>query len=69
MRGQLNVKHFAIKAIILASLNMAFYQPLFFSAVTITGVAIGTVIAIGSAPIFSGVLEWMVLKKSPSKGW
>ncbi|MGX2961160.1 hypothetical protein JNUCC23_18035 [Peribacillus sp. JNUCC 23] len=58
-----------MKAIILASLNMAFYQPLFFSAVTITGVAIGTVIAIGSAPIFSGVLEWMVLKKSPSKGW
>jgi DME family drug/metabolite transporter len=48
---------------------MAIFQPLFFSAVTITGVAIGTVIAIGSAPILSGVLEWLFLKKSPSKVW
>ena len=63
------MKHWPIKAILLASLSMAFYQPLFFSAVNITGVAIGTVIAIGSAPIFSGVIEWMVLKKSPSKVW
>ncbi|MBM7585117.1 DME family drug/metabolite transporter [Bacillus pakistanensis] len=67
--GQLNLKNWPMKAILLASLSMAIYQPLFFSAVTITGVAIGTVIAIGSAPILSGVLEWIVLKKSPSKIW
>jgi drug/metabolite transporter, DME family len=67
--GQLNLKNWPIKATLLASLSMAIYQPLFFTAVTITGVAIGTVIAIGSAPILSGVLEWMILKKVPSKVW
>src|SRR5699024_12563595 len=53
----------------MASLCMAFYQPLFFSAVSITGVAIGTVVAIGSAPIFSGLTEWIYLKTRPPKVW
>lgn len=52
-------KNWPKKATILAALSMALYQPLFFSAVTITGVAIGTVAAIGSAPILSGLLEWI----------
>jgi len=69
VRRQLNFKDWPIKATVLASLSMAFYQPLFFSAVAITGVAIGTVVAIGSAPILSGLLEWMYLKNRPSKVW
>src|SRR5690625_330093 len=48
---------------------MAFYQPLFFSAVHMTGVAIGTVIAIGSAPVLSGALEWIVWRKRPIRIW
>ncbi|WP_173917714.1 EamA family transporter [Halobacillus sp. Marseille-Q1614] len=36
---------------------------------TLTGVAIGTVIAIGSAPVLSGIIEWLFLKKSPAKVW
>ncbi|MBM7619944.1 DME family drug/metabolite transporter [Bacillus tianshenii] len=59
----------AIGAARLAAISMAIFQPLFFSSVTITGVAIGTVITIGSAPILSGVLEWFFLKKTPSKIW
>jgi DME family drug/metabolite transporter len=35
---------------------MAAYQPLFFAAVHQTGVAIGTVLAIGSAPILTSLL-------------
>ncbi|NLN49747.1 MAG: EamA family transporter [Clostridiales bacterium] len=69
IRKQLNFVNWPIKATILASLSMAFYQPLFFSAVSVTGVAIGTVVAIGSAPILSGVLEWMFLKTRPAKVW
>ena len=69
IRGQLNFKDWPIKTTILASLCMALYQPLFFSAVSITGVAIGTVVAIGSAPILSGLLEWMYLKTRPAKVW
>lgn len=48
---------------------MALYQPLFFSAVTLTGVAIGTVVAIGSAPILSGFLEWVYRRKRPPMIW
>lgn len=31
--------------------------------------AIGTVVAIGTAPIFSGLTEWIYLKIRPSKVW
>jgi DME family drug/metabolite transporter len=67
--GKFNHKGWSIKTTLIASLCMALYQPLFFSAVSITGVAIGTVVAIGSAPIFSGLTEWIYLKIRPSKVW
>ncbi|HHW35773.1 MAG TPA: EamA family transporter [Bacillales bacterium] len=67
--GKFNFKDWPIKTTIWASLSMALYQPLFFTAVSITGVAIGTVVAIGSAPILSGLLEWLYLKIRPSKVW
>lgn len=67
--GKLELKNWPIKATVLAALSMALYQPLFFTAVTVTGVAIGTVVAIGSAPILSGLLEWMFFKAHPSKIW
>lgn len=67
--GKLELKNWPIKATVLAALSMALYQPLFFTAVTVTGVAIGTVVAIGSAPILSGLLEWIFFKSRPSKIW
>ncbi|UII55232.1 EamA family transporter [Cytobacillus spongiae] len=67
--GKLHLKDWPLKPTLVASLSMACYQPLFFTAVTITGVAIGTVIAIGSAPILSGLLEWLFWKKRPSRVW
>ncbi|CAG9623735.1 EamA family transporter [Sutcliffiella rhizosphaerae] len=67
--GNLRTTNWPIKATIVASLSMALYQPLFFSAVTITGVAIGTVVAIGSAPILAGFIEWVFGKKRPSLIW
>ncbi|WP_456274822.1 EamA family transporter [Bacillus sp. AK031] len=67
--GKLDFRNWPIKQTVLASVSMACYQPLFFSAVTLTGVAVGTVIAIGSAPILSGVIEWLFLKKNPAKVW
>ncbi len=67
--GQLRLKQWPVRPTILAALCMAFYQPLFFSAVHMTGVAVGTVIAIGSAPVLSGVLEWIVWRKRPIRVW
>lgn len=67
--GKLNMTNWPLKRVALASLSMAFYQPLFFTAVTRTGVAIGTVVAIGSAPILSGLIEWLFLRKRPNSIW
>jgi DME family drug/metabolite transporter len=48
----------AIRAsLILAAAAVAGYQVCFFTAVRLTGVAIGTVVAIGSAPVFTGALS------------
>ncbi|TYR77406.1 EamA family transporter [Rossellomorea vietnamensis] len=67
--GKLQLKNWPIRPTILASLSMALYQPLFFSAVSMTGVAVGTVVAIGSAPILAGLLEWIVQKRKLSNLW
>lgn len=56
-------------AAVLSALCMAFYQPLFFSAVQLTGIAVGTVVAIGSAPVLAGLIEWAVLRRMPNCIW
>lgn len=57
------------KATILSALAMAIFQFCFFTSIRLTGVAIGTVVAIGSAPMFSGIIEWLLLKRRPTKVW
>lgn len=57
------------QAVFLSAAAMAVFQPFFFSAVQSTGVAVGTVVAIGSAPVFSGMIEWIVLKRRPDRVW
>ncbi|WP_254434231.1 DMT family transporter [Halobacillus sp. Marseille-Q1614] len=57
------------KPLIFAALCMAGYQPFFFSAVNMTGVAIGTVVGIGSAPIMAGLMDWLFLKRKKTARW
>lgn len=45
------------------------YQVAFFNAVSMIGVAIGTVIAQGSVPIFAGILQSLIYKKRPATTW
>lgn len=66
---KLRFKNWPLKTVLLAAVCMALYQPLFFSAVMTAGIAVGTVVAIGSAPVSAGVLEWMIYKKRPSRLW
>lgn len=54
---------------LLAAIAIALFQCLFFSSIRFTGVAIGTVVTIGSAPVFSGLLEWAVWKVKPGRIW
>ncbi len=57
-------------AVALGMASMAAYQLAFFSAVAATGVAVGTVIAIGSAPILAGLLAWTARGERPGgAGW
>jgi len=49
--------------------SVALYQIAFFSAVRSTGVAVGTLTAIGSAPALTGVLGFLINKELPSRRW
>jgi drug/metabolite transporter, DME family len=43
----------------LASLAMALFQLGYFGGIRFAGVAVGTLVAIGSAPVTAGVLDWL----------
>jgi len=69
MMKKINLRSWPYRITFIAALCMALFQPLFFTSVRVTGIAIGTVVAIGSAPIFSGLIEWLYLKMKPSRSW
>ncbi|MFI6789732.1 DMT family transporter [Nonomuraea sp. NPDC050383] len=54
---------------LLAAAAVAAYQLCFFAAVGRTGVAVGTVVAIGSGPVFTGLLSWALHRERPSGRW
>ncbi len=45
------------KRLMCAAISIAAFQPLFFAGVSKTGIAFGTVLAIGSSPVFIGILQ------------
>ncbi|ALJ19644.1 DMT family transporter [Microbacterium sp. No. 7] len=47
----------------------ALYQPLFFIGTERNGVAVSTVVGIGSAPVIAGVLEGVLTRRRPSPVW
>jgi len=53
----------------IAGFGQAMYGATFFAAVHETGVAIGTVVALGSAPILTGVLSAVLFRSMPSRTW
>lgn len=55
--------------LLLAVLTMAGSQPLFFAGVERTGVAIGTIVTIGSGPLIAGVLGWLVRREPVTRRW
>lgn len=48
---------------------LAVYQPLFFLGTERNGVAAATVVALGSAPVIAGLLEWLLTRRTPSRAW
>ena len=53
----------------LSSIAVVLYQITFFSAVKSTGVAIGTVTALGSAPALTGVVAYLISREKPTRRW
>ena len=58
-----------LRLVVVAGTGVAVYQVAFFEAVARTGVGVGAVVAIGSGPVFAGLLERVVLGIWPGRRW
>jgi DME family drug/metabolite transporter len=67
LRG--GIRQWAVGPTLLAAAGMVAYQPCFFGGVDRTGVAVGTVVGIGSAPVFAGLLGMVVRGERPGRRW
>lgn len=69
-RGRLKgYRRLSIRPTLLGAGSIAAYQLCFFASVSLTGVAVGTIVAIGSAPILAGLLGWAVNRQRPQLRW
>jgi DME family drug/metabolite transporter len=62
-------KRWAFWPTLLGGLSMAAYQMFFFAGVARTGVAVGTIVGIGSTPILAGPIAFIVRGERPSRRW
>jgi drug/metabolite transporter, DME family len=58
-----------VSDLILGGVGVALYQISFFSAVRSTGVAVGTLTAIGSAPALTGIVGYLINREVPTRRW
>lgn len=54
---------------VLCALGLVGFQLCFFVAIKSIGVAVGTVVAVGSSPIAVGLFGWLALGEKPSHIW
>ncbi len=68
-RGTLLSRRWPPVPALLAALAVAVYQLTFFEGVARAGVAVGTIVAIGSAPAFAGLFAFLALGERPTTRW
>lgn len=69
-RGQAPWKHrLPARWVLLAGFGVAASQLSFFEAMARTGVAVGTLVAIGVGPLMAGVMDWMAYRHRPDRRW
>ncbi len=59
----------ALPLVLLGALALATYTLVFYVGMAWAGVALGNVLALGSAPIFAGLIEWIVDRRRVSGRW
>lgn len=59
----------AIRPVLIAAACMAAYQILFFAGVKMTGVAVGTIVGIGSSPVLAGLLGLVFRGERLGRRW
>lgn len=59
----------ALGLVALGALGVLAYQPAFFLGTSRNGVAVGTVVALGSAPVLTGLLAWAWRRARPGRAW
>ena len=68
-RGKIFTGRWDLKGVLVAALGSAMYQLTFFTAVKLTGVAVGTMVAIGVSPPAAGLLGRILFKERLSASW
>jgi DME family drug/metabolite transporter len=68
-RGTLTSVRWPLVPTLVAAGAVAIYQLSFFEGVARAGVAPGTIVAIGSSPVFAGVVAWLALRERPTLRW
>jgi DME family drug/metabolite transporter len=67
--GWLQLRDWPLNQTLAAALFTALYQACFFAGVAKTGVAVGTIVGIGSAPVAGGILGYLFRKERPGRSW
>jgi len=57
------------RPLLLAAAATASYQLCFFGGVRLAGVAIGTVVGVGSGPVWGGLVGWLGRGERPGRRW
>lgn len=57
------------RSLLLGGLAVAIYPLAFYSSMRLSGVAVGTVVSIASAPLFTVMLEWLLNRRPVSLRW
>lgn len=55
--------------LLVGGLGVAAYQPTFFTGTDRAGVALATIVALGSGPAFAGMLDALLFRRRPTASW
>lgn len=55
--------------VLLGGLGVVVYPLAFYAGMNDAGVAVGNTVALGSGPLFAGVIEWLATRRAPARRW